>query len=188
MQIPLSGPYHNNQGAPVLPKIRKQIDIDQACFAAAAGYKARRAGTDAASLGDPGRESSPVRMPTKQQVFAFIRSRFRSVWALELLCFLRQNRDRALSRAEMVAGLRGSDLVVVQGVESLAASGLVAAGADGSARYDPASEALDQLVQGTEALYAERPDAVRRAIARAFNLGAAPVTKSGRAPLTRSVQ
>jgi hypothetical protein len=126
-------------------------------------------------------------MPAKQEIFAFVRSHFRSVWALELLCFLRRNRDRALSRAEMVAGLRGSDLVVVQGVESLAASGLVAAGADGSARYDPASLALDELVEGTEALYANRPDAVRRAIARAANLGAAPVTRSGRTPLTRSV-
>ena len=126
-------------------------------------------------------------MPPKQEIFAFIRSRFRSVWALELLCFLRQNRDRALSRAEMVAGLRGSDLVVVQSVESLAAGGLVTAGADGSARYEPASLALDELIQGTEALYANRPDAVRRAIARAANLGAAPVTRSGRIPLTRSV-
>ncbi len=112
-------------------------------------------------------------MPAKQEIFTFIRSHFRSVWALELLCFLRQNRDRALSRAEMVAGLRGSDLVVVQGVESLAASGLVKAGADGSARYDPASPELDELVARTQALYAERPDAVRRMIVAASNPGLA---------------
>jgi len=112
-------------------------------------------------------------MPAKQEIFAFIRSHFRSVWALELLCFLRQNRDRALSRAEMVAGLRGSDLVVVQSVESLAAAGLVAAGADGSARYDPASAELDELVARTQTLYAERPDAVRRMIVAAGNPGLA---------------
>lgn len=110
-------------------------------------------------------------MPPKQEIFAFIRSHFRSVWALELLCFLRQNRDRALSRAEMVAGLRGSDLVVVQGVESLAASGLVAAGADGSARYDPATPALDDLVAHTGTLYAKRPGSVRRMIVKAGNSG-----------------
>lgn len=124
-------------------------------------------------------------MPAKQEIFAFIRAHFRSVWALELLCFLRRNRDRALSRAEMVAGLRGSDLVVVQSIESLAAASLVAAGTDGSARYDPASADLDDQVRSAETLYAERPDAVRRVIAKAANLGAAPVTKSGRAPLTR---
>lgn len=112
-------------------------------------------------------------MPAKPEILTFIRSHFRSVWALELLFFLRQNRDRALSRAEMVAELRGSDLVVVQSVESLAASGLVAAGADGSARYDPASPELDDLAQHTEALYAKRPDAVRRMIVEAGNPGLA---------------
>ena len=36
-------------------------------------------------------------MPAKQEIATFIRSTFRSVWALELLCFLRQNRDRSLT-------------------------------------------------------------------------------------------
>jgi hypothetical protein len=115
----------------------------------------------------------PFRMPAKQEIFAFIRSHFRSVWALETLALLRQNRDRELTRAEMVTGLRGSDLVVVQSVQALAAVGLVTAAADGSARYGPASAALDDLVARTQALYAERPDAVRRMIVEAGNPGIA---------------
>lgn len=99
----------------------------------------------------------------------FIRGTFRSVWALELLCFLRQNRDRALSHEEMVAGLRGSDLVVAQSVEALVAAGLILAEADGAARYAPATEQLDDLVAKTEALYAKSPDAVRRLIVTAAN-------------------
>ena len=63
-------------------------------------------------------------MPSDEDVSSFIRSTFRSVWALELLCFLRQDRSRALSHQEMVAGLRGSDLVVSQSVDSLTAAGL----------------------------------------------------------------
>jgi hypothetical protein len=108
-------------------------------------------------------------MPTKQDVASFIRATFRSVWALELLCFLRQNRDRSLSHSEMVAGLRGSDLVVTQSVESLSAAGLVLAETDGSARYGPASGELDALVAQAEALYAKSPDAVRRMIVSAAN-------------------
>ena len=110
-------------------------------------------------------------MPPHEDISSFISSTFRSVWALELLCFLRQNRGRSLSQGEMVAGLRGSELVVTQGVESLAAAGLVLAEADGSARYSPASAALDALVGRTEAFYARSPDAVRRMIVAAANPG-----------------
>ena len=110
-------------------------------------------------------------MPSKQEVASFIRSTFRSVWALELLGFLRLHRDRSLSHAEMVAGLRGSDLVVTQSVESLAAAGLVLVEADGSARYAPTSPDLDKLVEKAQALYASSPDAVRRMIVAAANPG-----------------
>ena len=108
-------------------------------------------------------------MPSEEDVSTFIRSTFRSVWALELLCFLRQDRERSLSHQEMVAGLRGSDLVVSQSVDSLTAAGLVIGEADGSARYNPASEGLDQLADRASALYARSPDAVRRMIVGAAN-------------------
>jgi hypothetical protein len=110
-------------------------------------------------------------MPSKHEVASFIRASFRSVWALELLCLLRQNRDRSLTHAEMVAGLRGSDLVVTQSVGSLTAAGLVLVEADGSARYAPASPDLDKLVVRSETLYGTSPDAVRRMIVSASNPG-----------------
>ena len=110
-------------------------------------------------------------MRSDEDVSSFIRATFRSVWALELLCFLRQNRDRNHTRAEMVAGLRGSELVVTQGVDALTAAGLVLADGDGSARYSPASDDLDRLVERAAALYAKSPDAVRRMIVAAANPG-----------------
>lgn len=112
-------------------------------------------------------------MPSEEEVSRFIRATFRSVWALELLCFLRQDPDRSLSHDEMVAGLRGSDLVVTQSVHALTAAGLVLAEADGSARYRPASEELDRLVEKAAALYAKSPDAVRRTIVAAASPGIA---------------
>lgn len=110
-------------------------------------------------------------MPSRQEVAGFIGATFRSVWALELLCYLRQNKGRSLSHAEMVSGLRGSDLVVSQSVESLAAAGLVLVDADGSARYAPANSDLEGLVNKTEALYSRSPDAVRRMIISAASPG-----------------
>jgi hypothetical protein len=112
-------------------------------------------------------------MPSKDEVASFIRTAFRSVWALELVGFLRQHRDRALSHAEMVAGLRGSDLVVTQSVDALAAAGLIVTEADGSARYAPAAPHLDALVEEAGSLYASSPDAVRRMIVAAANPGLA---------------
>lgn len=110
-------------------------------------------------------------MASEDEISSFIRATFRSVWALELLGFLRQNRDHAHSHDEMVTGLRGSDLVVTQSLKSLAAAGLVLVEADQSARYSPATGELDRLVEQAEALYARSPDAVRRAIVAASNPG-----------------
>ena len=119
-------------------------------------------------------------MPSKQEVSSFIGATFRSVWALALLCFLRQNRGRSLTHAEMVSGLRGSDLVGTQSVESLTAAGLVLVEEDGSARYGPATEELDKLVERTERLYAKSPDAVRRMIVAATSPGITAFAESFR--------
>jgi hypothetical protein len=112
-------------------------------------------------------------MPSRDDISGFIGATFRSVWALELLTLLRQNRDRSLSYPEMVAGLRGSELVVSQSVEALSAAGLVLVEADGRARYAPTSPDLEAMVERTEALYGRSPDAVRRMIVAAANPGLA---------------
>lgn len=108
-------------------------------------------------------------MPETDNISTFISASFRSVWALELLCLLRRNRDRRMSHEEMVTGLRASDLVVTQSLGSLSAAGLVLMESDGAARYGPASSSLEKLVAATEELYGRSPDAVRRIIISAAN-------------------
>lgn len=103
-------------------------------------------------------------MPAKQEVSSFIRATFRSVWALELLCFLKKHRDRAWPQRELVVALRGSDLVVSQSVDSLLAAGLVVIEPGQLVRYQPTSDAVEKLAGAAESLYATRPDAVRRMI------------------------
>lgn len=103
-------------------------------------------------------------MPGKQEVTGFVRSTFRSVWSLELLCLLRREHERTWSNADMVAALRGSDLIVAQSITALSAAGLVVVHDDGSARYQPASASLGALAAAAEALYASSPDKVRRLI------------------------
>jgi hypothetical protein len=111
-------------------------------------------------------------MASNEEIADFVRTTFRSVWALELLILLRQDPARALTSDEMVAALRGSQLVVAQSIEMLAAGGLILVGPAGEARYAPASAGTEALVAETERLYARSPNAVRRMIVAAANPGA----------------
>ena len=110
-------------------------------------------------------------MVSRREIEEFIRATFRSVWALEILCLLRKNRDRPLAHREMVDSLRASDFVVSQSLDNLASVGLVIREADGSARYCPSDKTADRLVAQTEEFYATSPNAVRRIIALSINPG-----------------
>jgi hypothetical protein len=103
-------------------------------------------------------------MTDERELASFIRSTFRSVWTLELLLYLKERKDRSWSRGELVGGLRASDSIVSTGLDCLLAAGLIIVEDDGSARYRPASSDVENLALGAEALYAQRPDAMRRLI------------------------
>jgi hypothetical protein len=103
-------------------------------------------------------------MPASDELAGFIRSHFRSVWSLELLLFLKRGSDRSWPKGGLVAGLRASDAVVTTGLDTLLAGGLIVVEREGLARYAPVTADLDRLVGETEALYAKKPDAVRRLI------------------------
>lgn len=103
-------------------------------------------------------------MPGKQEVTRFIRSTFRSVWSLELLCHLRNHADRDWRPDELVAALRASDLIVSHSLAALTAAGLVVMHGNCAVRYQPATPALEAQVAAVVQLYAKSPDAVRRLI------------------------
>ena len=102
-------------------------------------------------------------MTSKDELPGFIRASFASVWALELLLLLRRDRRR-WSHVEIVAALRGSELVVSRSVASLAAAGLVDEDEGGGVGYSPVTEREAALVDEAERLYRSRPDHVRRLI------------------------
>jgi hypothetical protein len=97
-------------------------------------------------------------------IAAFLRDHFKSVWALELLLFLKDHADRAWTGDQLVAALRTSPTVVAKSLASLFAGGLVIYDERDRVRFAPASDDLSRLVDITQALYARKPDRVRRAI------------------------
>ena len=103
-------------------------------------------------------------MASEQELAGFIRSTFRSIWTLELLLYLQRHRDRAWSRSELVHELRASESIVANGLGSLLAAAMIIIEDDGGARYRPVSADVEGLAEATAALYAQRPDGVRRLI------------------------
>jgi len=98
----------------------------------------------------------------------FVQSSFKSVWALELLLFLKRHAGQAWAVDDLVRELRGSTPVVTQSLATLETSGIVATDG-GNARYAPASAALGELCDAVERAYREKPNAVRRTILTAPN-------------------
>lgn len=118
-------------------------------------------------------------MPTTAQLAAFISDQFGSVWALELLLFLKDHAATDWPNAPLVEALRASDAIVTSSVEALLAGGLILTGKDG-ARYAPASGDLGELVEETAILYARKPDAVRRLIISSSQAGLSAFANSFR--------
>lgn len=108
-------------------------------------------------------------MSGAQDPVAFIKATFRSAWALEVLSYLRANREWVRS-AEIVSALRVSDLIVRQSIDSLVGAGLVEVGNE-EVRYAPSSAEADELAAAAEQLYAKSPDFVRRTIVAAATPG-----------------
>ena len=102
---------------------------------------------------------------SNEEILRFIASSFRSVWALELLLVLKSE-ERSWSHEELVTTMRASELVVTRALDALEAAGLVS-NEGANARYMPVSEEVAARVSDAEALYAKKPDAVRRAIVSA---------------------
>ncbi len=98
-------------------------------------------------------------------VLRFIAASFPSVWALELLLALKQER-RPWGRDELVTTLRASELVVSKALDALVAAGLASID-DGGVGYCPVNGDVGRWVERAEEMYRSRPNSVRRAIVAA---------------------
>lgn len=106
----------------------------------------------------------------ENDLFRFVGSSFRSVWALELLLLLRRE-PRAWDQRELISTLRASELVVNKALDELVAAGMVSLDAKGVI-YMPVSGDLACQIDQVASLYAAKPDAVRREIVSASASGA----------------
>ena len=99
------------------------------------------------------------------ELLSFVGASFRSVWALELILLLRSER-RAWPRAELVAALRASELVVNNALEALVAAGMASVDQHG-ATYLPGNAHIRDFLAAPARRSPDRPNAVRRTIVAA---------------------
>jgi hypothetical protein len=104
---------------------------------------------------------------TDEQIFAFLRTHIRSVWALELMLLLARDRSRAWHPNDLVREMRSSSVAIGEALRDLQGAGLVAPDSDNRYRYNPASSELDTLATGIGQLYSTRPTTVVKAIVTA---------------------
>lgn len=88
----------------------------------------------------------------------------RSLWAIELLLLLHQQRERQWTIDDIVIELRSSRSLVDGLLSRLHDIGLVERRADGAYVYKAASPELDALATELAHLHAERPLAIAQAI------------------------
>jgi hypothetical protein len=99
-----------------------------------------------------------------QDILDFIKAAVGSVWALELLLFMRAHAGRAWTARELAAELRSNERLSGEAMGALESAGLLAPRPGGLA-YAPASPGLDRMVGKVAAAYRERPVRVVNAIA-----------------------
>ena len=97
-------------------------------------------------------------------VKTFIRSTIKSIWALELLLYLRAHGDRSWDVKVLSRELRASEPVVRGSLGLFRAAGLVDEAADGTVRYAPAAAHLDPLVRQIAEIYGTFPLAISNEI------------------------
>jgi hypothetical protein len=95
---------------------------------------------------------------------SFMAAAIPSIWALELLVFLRKNAGASWSVDALTRELRASNQIVEEAVATFQTAGLLVTEADAKLRYKPTIEALDAVVAEIADAFARQPIAVSKEI------------------------
>lgn len=105
----------------------------------------------------------------EDEVLAYVHTDIGSVWAVELLIFLKGRPGRAWRIEDLVLALRSSSLAVAQAIERLQAAGFVSQKSPGTYSFEPRSSRHLEMAAAIEKLSAEKPMTLAKAIAEIPN-------------------
>jgi hypothetical protein len=114
----------------------------------------------------PGSPSEDDRL-SEAALVNYIQAHFTSVWSLDLLVLLAQDRNRIWSSADLVREMRSSALCIANAVNDLKNIQLIEEAAPGRYRLAPRPPKFAARVAAIQNIYAAKPAVVLRTIARA---------------------
>ncbi|HEU4962126.1 MAG TPA: hypothetical protein VFT56_17185 [Sphingomonas sp.] len=101
-------------------------------------------------------------MATDRDIEQFISDSFASIWDLELLSVILEQRGTGQTSAMLLERMRASDLIIEQGVRSLVASGLAVLDESGKLFFRPVNAELEECAVSAVAFYNRFPGRARR--------------------------
>ena len=106
---------------------------------------------------------------SEAELLAFVKATIRSISALELIIYLRRQRQHSFGVGKLVSELRSSELVISQSLDQLVRAGLAIGGPESGYCYQQSSQQVDALCQQLEIEYARKPVKIISAILDAPN-------------------
>lgn len=103
-------------------------------------------------------------MPSDQDIEQFIGDSFSSIWDLELLKLVIEAGDSAMTSDALVTQMRGSQLVVEQGMRSLSAAGIATLEEPNGIRFAPVNAEVADCAREALTFYRRFPGRTRRLI------------------------
>jgi hypothetical protein len=100
-----------------------------------------------------------------ERLLEFIRSVIKSVWALELLLFLRRHSGRRWTSDELIRESRSSRIIVNETIKVFVQAGILSQD-DIGCQYIPVNAELVSLIDEIAREYEERPVSIVNAIVR----------------------
>lgn len=101
----------------------------------------------------------------EDEILAFVHTEIGSVWAVELLIFLKTEPDRGWRVEDLVLSLRSSSLAVAQAINRLHGAGFIREQSPGVFKFEPRSSAHLEIAQAIELLSAQKPMKLIKAVA-----------------------
>jgi hypothetical protein len=105
----------------------------------------------------------------EEEVLAFVHTKLGSVWALELLIFLKSNPEKSFRLDELVLQLRSSSMAMAQALTRLKGNGFTEETPGGTYRFAPRSPGHLDMAIAIERISFEKPMTLIKAIAETPN-------------------
>lgn len=105
----------------------------------------------------------------EEEVLTFVHTELGSVWAVELLIFLRSHPERGWSVEDLVLALRSSSLAVAQAINRLHSAGFVREHSPDIFKFEPRSSAHLEIAEAIATLSAQKPMTLAKAVVKIPN-------------------